>query len=362
MNKRRMLLIGNGKTGNKLVNEMIKKDSRYTGLFVNTAYNDMAKLEKFSDDNAFLFPSANGSGKNRNIAKEYVKGQIKSLVDTIASYPLHDTIVIFTSADGGTGSGVTPMLIQLLHKTFMMKDLNRSINLVAVIPDCNNEDKVSFENTIEFWNEIVAIKDECLNDIKLVDNSKGQTYAEINERVTDELNRAYSMNGEHDEGDIDDADAKKFNIEKGFGLVLPLDNKFRYAKEAIDSALDNSIFAIPNSYECNYLGISLVEGDFKINDVRNCFDTVYKTTYRTYNNKHNTIVLAGCDAPSEIIENIKESLDEINNKNLKRENKSKDLTIDLKDTTNKKNKSKEKATFTEDELDDIASALEDLFD
>lgn len=363
MNKRKMLLIGCGKTGNKLVNEMLKKDGRYTGLFVNTAYNDMVNLEKFSEDNAFLFSGANGSGRNRNVAKEYVKNQIQSLVDTICAYPMHDVITIFTSADGGTGSGMTPMLIQLLKMTYDTKKLDRKINLVAVMPDYDNDDKVAFENSIEFWNEIMKIKDKCIDDIKFVDNSKGKTFAEINSRVVELLNNAYSMNGEHDEGDIDDKDAKVFNTEKGFGLVLTLSDDYKDPTKAIDEAIKNSIFALPNSYDCNYLGISIKEDSYSLKDVRNCFDTVYKTTYRTKNKKHSTIVFGGCNVPSEVIEMIKTKLDDINEKSVKREsNNSMIIDVESENVTHKKESSKgNKATFTEDEIEDISAKLMDLF-
>lgn len=360
MNKRKMLLIGCGKAGNKLVNEMLVKDGRYTGLFVNTAYSDMAKLEKFNEDNAFLFSGTNGSGRNRSLAQEYVKRQIQSLVDLITSYPMQDVITVFTSADGGTGSGVTPMLIRLLRLTYNKKKLDRKINLVAIMPDYESDDKVAFENSIAFWNEIMQIKDECLDDIKFVDNSKGKSFAEINERVVELLNNSYSMNGVSDEGDIDDRDAKIFNTEKGFGLVLGLSDSYKTAKMAIDEAIKNSIFALPNSYECSYIGISVKEDSYSLKEIRNCFDSVYKTPFRTNNSRHNTIVLGGCDVPSEIIEMIKVRLDELNNKVIKRES-SENYIVEMDDMTHKKEKGDKKATFTEEELDDIASMALDIF-
>lgn len=372
MNKRKILLIGCGKAGNKLINEMVKKDSRLTGLFVNTAYNDMANLETFKEDNAFLFPAANGSGRNRAVAQDYVKDQIKSLVDLITSYPLHDTIYIFTSADGGTGSGITPMLCQLLRKTFDMKKLDRKINLVAIMPSIKNDDRVGFENSLAFWNELVqekkgkgsSIKDTCLDSILLIDNSKGSSYREINEKAVQGLINALNMNGQHDEGDIDDRDAKIFLTEKGFSLILNLNNQISDAKIAIDDAIKSSVFAIPDSYDCNYAGISLNEDDYLINDVRNCFDNVYKATFKTYNNrKTNTVVLSGCGAPSELIENIKNNLDEMNEKSRRREDKEQGLEIDLGTPTHTRKKEKEDIpTFTEEDLDNISSALENLFD
>jgi hypothetical protein len=376
MNKRQILLIGCGKAGNRLINELIEKDSMLTGLFVNTAYEDMARLKHCKEDNSFLFSSANGSGRNRNIAQQYVKDQVKSLIDVITRYPLHNNIYIFTSSDGGTGSGITPMICQLLKSAFKSKGLDRKINLVAIMPNQKVDDRLAFENAIGFWNDIVmeredkqgnkfTIKDECLDSIKLIDNTKGQNYNEINAKAVRDIINSFNMNGTHDEGDIDDRDSKTLNTEKGFSLILSLPTGYKNAKEAIDKAIEDTVFAKPDNYNCNYLGISLNDNDYLIDDVRGCFDTVYKTTYKTYNPKgHNTVVLSGCSTPNEIITTIKQKLEDLDVK--KAENNEKvDLTISLTNTINnsetKKTVKETKLTFTDSDLDDIASALEDLF-
>jgi hypothetical protein len=375
MNKRQILLIGCGKAGNRLINEIMEKDPLLTGLFVNTSYDDMAKLSKVNEDNAFLFSSANGSGRNRNIAQQYVKDQVKSLIDVIIRFPMHNNIYIFTSADGGTGSGITPMICQLLRATFKSKNLDRKINLVAIMPNQKIDDRLAFENSIGFWNDIVmerkdkqgnifTIKDE-LDSIKFIDNTKGQNYSDINEKVVRDIVNSFNMNGTHDEGDIDDRDSKTFNTEKGFSLILTLPSGYKNAKDAIDKAIENTVFSKPDNYNCNYLGISLNEKEYMIDDVRSCFETVYKTTYKTYNQKgHNTIVLSGCSAPNETITSIKQKLEELNsNKNNITEKV--DLTVNLTDTINKVETKKavvnDKPTFTESDLDDIASAIDDLF-
>ncbi|WP_205427971.1 tubulin-like doman-containing protein [Clostridium botulinum] len=376
INKRQILLIGCGKAGNRLVNELMLQDPRLTGLFVNTSYDDMANLKKCNEDNTFLFTSADGSGRNRNVAQQYVKDQIRSLIDTITGYPLHNNIYIVTSADGGTGSGITPMICQLLRTAFKTKKLDRKINLIAVMPSVKIDDKLAFENALGFWNDIVmkrkdkagnefSIKDECLDNIKLINNTKCNNYEEINKKAVRDIINSFNMNGTHDEGDIDDRDSKTFNTEKGFSLILTLPNGYKDAKEAVDFAIKDSVFALPDNYNCNYIGLSLNEEDYMLDEVRVCFDVVYKTTYKTYNTlKHNTIVLSGCSAPNEVIASIKQKLDELNTKQSNQNVEDKDLTVSLKTTINKSNTKKteeDKPTFTESDLDDIASAVMDMF-
>lgn len=364
MNKRRMLLIGCGKAGNKLVNEMLNKDNLYTGLFVNSSYNDMVNLNNFREDRAFLFTGVNGSGRNREKAKEYVYDQMEALVDVVTSYPMQDVVTIFTSTDGGTGSGVTPMLIQALKFSYDKKGLDRKINLVAVLPNYEIEDKVAYKNTIQFWNDIMEIKENCLDNIMFIDNSKGRNYVEINDKATTALNNAYTMVGTSDEGDIDDNDSRTFNTGKGFGLVLTLRDGFLNAQQAVDNAIRNSVFMLPDSdsnYTCRYMGISLKNEPYKINNVRECFDDVLETVYQTYNPEHNTVVLSGLKTPRETISLIKVQYEDM----LKKESLLKEdngVFIDLNENKDvKKEEKTTKPTFTKSEIGDISNALRNMF-
>lgn len=378
MNKRKILILGCGKAGNKITNELLEgdKSGQLIGLFVNTSFKDMADLSKRTEENTFLFSSADGSGRDRTIAQQYVKDQLKSLVSAITNYPLHDNIYLITSTDGGSGSGITPMICQLLRSGFDKLKLNRKINLIAVMPNQKVDDRLAFENAIGFWNDIVmertdkqgnkfTIKDKCLDSIKIIDNTKGKSYADINSRLVKTMINSFNMNGVSDEGDIDDKDALKFNTEKGFSLILDIPSGYDSASEAIDKAIKDCIYGLPDSYNCEYLGISLNEEDYLIDDVRGCFPTVNKTTYKTYNKLgHNTVVLGGCLEPNELITNIAQRLEEIKNGILSNKNDNKDLTIKFEDSINKsinKTKSPSQATFTASELDDLANELDDLF-
>lgn len=377
MNKMKCLIIGCGKAGNKITNEILKgdKSGQLTGLFVNTSYNDMATLSERTEDNTFLFTSANGSGRDRSIAQNYVKDQIKALITAITNFPLRDNVYLITSADGGTGSGITPMICQLLKNAFDSKGLDRKINLIAIMPNQKTDDTLAFENAIGFWNDIVktrkdkqgnefTIKDKCLDSIKIVDNTKGKNYSDINSRLVKTLLNSFNMNGVHDEGDIDDKDSFKFNTEKGFSIILDIPRGYGTVEEAIDKAIADCIYAVPDNYNCNYLGISLKEEDYLIDEVRNSFPIVNKTTYKTYNKKHNTVVLSGCAEPNELITNMAQKLEDLKS-GLIEKDRPKDLTINIEDTIVKNEPKKVKkdvqVTFSESELDDIANSLDDMF-
>lgn len=363
MIKQNILFVGIGQAGNNMLNEILEKDSKYLGLFVNSSYSDMSALSHFKKENAFLLSTnQSGSGKNRSNAKAFVKDQVETLVDRVTRYPLQDTVVVITSADGGTGSGTTPLFCKLLKDACPYKN----INLISIMPNCRNNDRVAFENTISYWNEINKLIDmNVFNDIKLVDNTKGSSYKEINERVASAINDAYSMQGKHTEGNIDDNDSSTFNTAKGFSFVLRLE-KAENTKKAIDDAINNCIFALPNTYGCDYLGVSINEEMFDMNDILESFNEVYTTTYKTYTDKNRgTVVLSGCDVPSEVIENIRISLENINNKAKDRViNRNYSVDTEIKPRTKPTtNAHKEPIVeITEEKMKDIIEGLDFLFD
>jgi hypothetical protein len=311
MDKSRILHVGIGRAGNVILNDLLTKNRRYIGLFVNSTRIDLSKLGAVNPNvNLYLFPGVDGSGRNGDIAKSYFDDNIQNLADKTLKYPLQDTIIIYASIDGGTGAKVMPLFARALRKMYPRDRFpNKKINIIGISPDHRKSDRVAFENAITCWNEIVAlVKEGIIDDVKYVDNSKRSTLKEINEELIKELDEAFSMNGYCDDGSIDDNDAKVFHTSQGYGTIIQLDPQYKNIQVAIDEHLKHSIFAKPNTYKCKYIGVSVK--DYNPVDVIDEFEYT-KTAYKAKNAKHNTIVLGGCQEPSELIEMIKMEYDEL---------------------------------------------------
>lgn len=161
---------------------------------------------------------------------------------------------------------------------------------------------------------------DLINDVKFVDNNKRNTYKEINKEVVDSLDLSYNIIGIHPDGNIDNKDSFRINTADGTGLILKLYDGVKDARTAVDLAIENSVFVQPDIYDCDYLGINLKIDGYDANEVAKCFE-VYKSTYITYNNNHNIVVLGGCETPVEAIKLIKMSLDEKNKRKSARSKK-----------------------------------------
>lgn len=356
MNKGSILAIGVGRAGNVLLNELLNKDKRYVGLFVNTAYGDLEGLDKLDKDkNAYIFSGVSGTGRNREVAKEILKDRVQSLAETIAKYPTQNTILLFFSLDGGSGSGISPTLCSVLKRL----SPDKSINVIGVLPDIRKIDKLGLNNTINCWNDLMkAYNANCIDSIMLIDNSKRKTYTEINQEAISTIDNAMNMNGKCDFGSIDDSDIRRTLLAKGYTWILKMNDDCEHTQNAITTAIAKSVFAKPDSYICDYLAVSVK--DYDVMELSNAFE-YEETKYLANNNSHNTIVLGGCDFPSEALEDIKNAYEEAVNKKSQR-NRNKVITIDLDSNESKKEKVEPKVQeptqMTSEQLDNL---FEDLF-
>jgi cell division GTPase FtsZ len=315
MEKSKMLLVALGQGAGNVVDGLLSKNKSYNGLFFNSSVFDIKPLKNANlDKNVYLYPGTDGSGRDRNKSKEMIKDNANAVGTLLRKYPQTEVMVIFTSMAGGTGSGAIKTFIQIASAAIP----STKINVVAILPSLT-EDQLSFKNTIECWNDINGVMD-LINDIKFIDNNKRNTYKEVNKEVVESLDLAYNLIGIHADGNIDKKDSFRINTADGSGLILKLYDGLKDAKTAIDLAIKNSVFAQPDIYDCDYLGINLKIDGYDPNEISKCFE-VYKSTYITYNNEFNIAVLGGCETPTESIKLIKIALDDKSKRKLSRDKK-----------------------------------------
>lgn len=333
MEKSKILLVALGQGAGNIVDGLLSRNKNYNGLFFNSSLFDIRPLKNANmDKNVYLYPGTDGSGRDRNKSKEMIKDNANAIGTLLRKYPQTEVMVVFTSMAGGTGSGAIKTFIQIASAAIP----TAKINVVAILPSLT-EDQLSFKNTIECWNDINSIIN-LISDIKFVDNNKRKTYKEINNEVVESLDLSYNLMGIHADGNIDKKDSFRINTAEGSGIVLKLYDGLKDEKGAIDLAIKNSVFAQPDIYDCDYLGINLKIDGYDPNEVAKCFE-VYKSTYTTYNNDFNIVVLGGCDTPTESIKLVKIALDDKSKRKLSR-SRDRRIIINLDEGSGKERESK----------------------
>ena len=317
MNRSEVLFVGIGQAGNNIASEILKKNNRYNGLFINTSYEDIKGLDNAT--NVFIIPAASGSGRSRNKAKLYAKKHIHSMVDKTDEFPNQRVVNFVFSMGGGTGSGIAPALIQILSKT----NPNLHINVIAVKP-LASESKKAHENCLACWNELIKIKE--IKTFYILDNNKRSNKLAINKEFADLYDSFMNTTEANKNGVIDHAELELLTESRGFGAIYKIsdfDDKKSMAKIVKDS-----IFATGSSLTCDYLGLSIRE-DFDYEKVIDIFN-IREDYFVGYTNNNPLLIMGGITLNNNVIKDVKENFDNLKKALVEEETiSSEDLIIDV---------------------------------
>ena len=153
--KKQIVIIGIGNCGGQVANLAEKRyPELFDTIYINSSEADLAMVDT---ESSLKFKigfreEIEGSGKNRKKMKEYLMEDINSI---LMNEDLQNIIsekkycYIISSAAGGTGSGSSPVLMEILRQMF--PDVN--FILVGVLPQINAS-KLELGNALEFLTEL----------------------------------------------------------------------------------------------------------------------------------------------------------------------------------------------------------------
>lgn len=362
MNRNSMALISVGQAANNVADAICSLDKRFIPLFVNTSLKDIEVLDNITENNVFLFPMMDGAGANRNKSKEMTFSHLPNLIDVISNaFVTQDTLYLMTSCAGGSGSGLTPRLIQLLKHSMPEKN----INLIAILPAID-ESKRRRNNFIEFWDELIKVR-KNLNAVMLIDNNarncENNDYEKINNEFANLFNYTFNMCESNTKGNIDLADSEEIHNAKGISAIYTLPKNprnFKNINDTVEFAISKGIFSdIKGCKEVSHLAISLRENtEYNFKDIENYF-TVEVDKYKGYNSLNKDIVMISglpFNSAMETVDKIQNSVkqQEENKKTSLEEESDDELLLNSSQTkTNslkKKSLKKKKGGYTVNEI------------
>ncbi|HDR5083737.1 TPA: hypothetical protein QCR73_005695 [Bacillus anthracis] len=345
-NKSEILALGCGGCGNNQLDTLLKLDKRYTGIFFNTNMREMEELKTFDRiRRCFYIPNADGAGKDRNLTEGYLKVEAPKFAEMISKFTTQKYILQLSSGNGGTGSKAVTMLPKLVKRITP----DKTISLMATMPSINETD-IDFENAIDFWNEVMEQYERGLiTNLMFIDNNKLSSENEINHKALKTYNDMFEVIG----GKVDSSDLSRIFKQPGYNVVLKLDNAIRNTSDAIDKAIDDSVFFIPENLECEVLVATVNTNYFNVEEIKDkipaySFNKINKTT-----EGDTIIVLGGCDIPSEPIELIQEALDELREKAKTKRTSKRNLRVSPKRVEGKKEEINQPSTLSSKDLNDL---------
>ena len=163
-NDLKICFIGVGQCGGNIANEFSKLG--YSAIAINTAKPDLDKLTDIKPENRLLINlGIQGAGKNPNIGETAFVQHNETVIELIKNAFGEDVDMIYICAGfgGGTGSGVSPLLSQLLC------ELEYNVGVIATLPTKNESQKVQLV-ALEAFEKMSS--NESISSFFIVDNGK----------------------------------------------------------------------------------------------------------------------------------------------------------------------------------------------
>lgn len=311
MNSNRLLFIGIGQCGNNIVNEFESKG--YNTFAINTSELD---LKTVNVANKFRIPGALGCARDRKKALSYLSKNYNKIFNEISNkFEEQDIIYLVFSLGGGTGSGISPLLLD----AFSRKYQDKKFGAIVVTP--STEESIQCKiNSIEAYNELIKIPN--LKSVFILDNNTRGNKLDINVEFAKTFDSIVNMAIPNKKGVIDEYELEKLLTCTGNSIIMKF-NSTDCTPDTIGSY--NSIF-LDYDKGCKYMGVSTVE-DFDINILENEFGKP-TDVFKGYNDKDNIVIVSGINFPMKYFKSLDKEIEEFN-----KQEKEKTISVETIDTS-----------------------------
>ena len=145
--------IGLGAAGGNVADEAAKMG--YDSIAINYSKSDLDSLIHIKEDMRHYCVGSEGVGKEREIARELLKNNYESVIDFVKKHLSKssvEVIVVTFSTGGGSGSGISTILLQMLAQQMPDK-----VFVAAPILPSKNEVLINQINTLSLLDELSTI-------------------------------------------------------------------------------------------------------------------------------------------------------------------------------------------------------------
>lgn len=140
--------IGVGNAGNQIA-DLAMSAYNIPGVAINSSQKDLINVKHIGK---IIIGDEKGAGKNRGEAKEFIKLHVKNLLNHEKFVNLikeNDIVFVISSVGGGTGSGMSPILTDILSRSFP----DKKFVLIEVYPPIG-ESIAAQQNSLDYLKEV----------------------------------------------------------------------------------------------------------------------------------------------------------------------------------------------------------------
>ena len=315
-------ILGVGQAGGNIAD--IASTMGFQTALINTNQRD--GLVNTGVEKKYFVPGYDGAGQNRSIGIKAVNDNSQDMIDFVKqSFKNIKLLLVAFSTDGGTGSGMSPLLIELLL------DQLPSINIgaIAIVPQQNvlAGNRINAAECIEELSKI-----EQISSVFLVDNdqmrkmnpqsSKQHIYLSVNYQVMKAINHVLEVTQKSSlYGNFDETDLMKILNTRGVTIISSA--AVTDAKTTSDTcskihqSWENSVFCPIESASAIRAGL-IYEGPenmSKLINVPSIFEKIgeplqlFEGTYISESDPTVTTILAGLSFPTNRLLSLEKSLE-----------------------------------------------------
>ncbi len=282
------------------------EEKGFSVLFVNTSKEDLDTLPDVK--NRYNIQGGEGCNKDRHKAKKLIVDNYDNLSAAIGEKVNKDILFVIFSSGGGTGSGVGPMLVDLLC------DDHKTVGAITVLPGQSDSLK-SHINAYECFCELTDI--DGMASTFILDNDKHKDKLKINSIFVNMFTRYLDVpdNIKSVKGNIDKAEVMETLKSRGMSIVSSLGESG--SLPALINTFSNNIFApIEEDRVIKYIALAGADGII-IHELEKVVGKPIDT-FRTYCDSATVCMLSGLSYPHSRLDLIHKTV--IDNKDLIKKN------------------------------------------
>lgn len=318
--RRNLMVIGCGDGGSMVAQEIRASVPETYAICYNTSG---AATDGLRVDITIVPEAEDGSGKVRDYSKEVFKqGSYKHLLGNVQAAlekrPDIDYIFVITTADGGTGSGVSPMVAK-----FISDNTEVPVIIIGIYPNLM-EDAIAQYNTMNWQSEVEKIG---LPYMIFDNNINGKLKPVIHRLINKEIATMLKVitgdyYGNTDISMIDSRDMYMLLQHTGKRIFIETDTTRPRTGETLDEYIDAMINDAYQPKPDNVKGLGIfVKGpkqmldtlDTSVSTIRNTYGNaaVQYTHVEESDNIQISVIMTGCSEPVDRLYTIRSRYDDI---------------------------------------------------
>ena len=302
MLKDKVAFIGLGACGGNIALLFQKKN--YHTLFINGSEQDNKSLS--GARNILKLKGFDGCGGDRLKAEEALANNLE-ILEEIRKIKEPIIYLVFSTA-GSTGSGLAPILCDVLSEFNAEDNWGKTICCIAVLPKRSE----ALQKHINAYNCIKELSEkDYIGSCILVDNNKHDNLSKINSMLVSTMDLFFTEESYSSKGNVDISERMKMIEQRGAFVLSAVCNGKARGIELLETLFQRNVFApIESDAVVEYISIinSLDEGvdiDAIIKAVG-----IPQNIFQGYGAKKTITILSGLSFPITYLTEIKENAEE----------------------------------------------------